>query len=133
MRLLSDDELSPEAEAVFDEIRKVRQTPYITNFWRALAHNPPQLRSVWDEMRPVLRAGELDPLVKEMIYLALSISNACPYCIAQHKSQARARGMTEGQYIELIALVNLANRTNRLATGMQVPVDEIFRQPADSA
>ena len=86
MRLLSDDELSPDAEAVFDEIRKVRQTPYITNFWRALAHNPSQLRSVWDEMRPVLRAGELDPLVKEMIYLALSISNACPYCIAQHKS-----------------------------------------------
>lgn len=126
MRLLADDELSPEAEAVIEEIRQSRN--YVSNFWRALAHNPSQLRSVWEELKAVMGPGELSPLMKELIYLAVSVSNACPYCIAQHNANARAKGMTEAQYIELIALVNFANRTNRLATGMQVPIDPRFTE-----
>lgn len=129
VRLLTDDEVSPEARAVFDEIRALRQTDYINNFWRALAHDPAQLRRTWDSLKAVMAPGALDPLTKELIYVAVSIANGCEYCIRSHGAAARAKGMSEAQFMELMAVVGMASQTNRIATGLQVPVDEVFREP----
>jgi AhpD family alkylhydroperoxidase len=126
VRLLPDDELSPEARIVFDEIRALRRTDYVNNIWRALAHDPALLRRTWDGVRDVMAPGALDPLTKELIYVAVSIANNCEYCIRSHTTAARAKGMTEAQYMELVAVVAAASQTNRLATALQVPVDEAF-------
>ncbi len=126
VRLLTDEEASAEALAVFNEIRALRGTDYVNNFWRALAHDPGLLRATWDRLKPVMSPGALDPLVKEMLYVAVSIANNCDYCIHSHTASARAKGMTPEMYGELLAVVGMASQTNALANGMKVPVDEVF-------
>ncbi|MBN8942528.1 MAG: carboxymuconolactone decarboxylase family protein [Rhizobiales bacterium] len=127
MALLDDDQLSPEAASVFADIRAVRGTDFVNNFWRALAHDPATLKRTWESIKQVMAPGALDPLTKEMIYVAVSIANSCEYCIRSHSAAARAKGMTDQQFMELLAVVGMASETNRLATGLQVPVDEAFR------
>ena len=129
VRLLSDEEVRaiPEAWAVFEDIRATRKSDFVNNFWRALANDPPQLRRVWEQLKQVMMAdGELSPLVRELIYIAVSTANGCGYCIHSHTAAARARGMTDGQHAELLAVIGMAAQTNALVTSMQVPVDEAF-------
>ena len=130
VRLLSDAELSPEATAVFDDIRATRKTDYVNDFWRALANDPVSLKRTWESIKQVMGPGSLDPLVKEMLYVAVSIAHGCEYCVASHTASARAKGMTREQHMELVAVVGMAAETNRLVTALQVPVDEVFRRPA---
>lgn len=129
VRILSDDELSAEARAVFDDIRATRKTDFVNDFWRALANDPVTLKRTWESLKQVMGPGALDPLVKEMLYVAVSIAHGCEYCIASHTTAARAKGMTPEQYMELVAVVGMAAETNRLVTALQVPVDEAFRKP----
>ena len=124
--LLGDAELGPEARAVFDDIRAVRGTDYVNNFWRALAHDPAELKRVWEEAKAVMAPGALDPLVKELVYIAVSTANACPYCVHSHTAAARVKGLTEAQHAELLRVIGLAARTNHLVTALQVPVDAAF-------
>ena len=126
VKLLSDDELSTEARAVFEDIRKVRTSDFINNFWRALAHDPKTLRRTWESLKEVMAPGALDPKVKEMLYVAVSIAHGCSYCIHSHTAAARAKGMTEAEYSELLAIVGMAAETNRLVTALGVPVDQAF-------
>jgi AhpD family alkylhydroperoxidase len=126
VRLLADHELSPEARAVFDDIRAVRKSDFVNNFWRALAHDPVTLKRTWDSIKQVMGNGALDALTKELIYVAVSTVNGCEYCIRSHTAAARAKGMTAAQHMELIAVIGMASETNRLATALQVPVDEAF-------
>ncbi len=125
--LLSDEEVSAEALAVFDDIRAVRGTDYVNNFWRALAHDPGLLKATWERLKEVMGPGELDPLVKEMIYIAVSTANGCEYCVHSHTAAARAKGMTTTQHGELLAVIGMAMQTNGLVTGLQVEVDDAFR------
>ncbi|SFQ18460.1 alkylhydroperoxidase AhpD family core domain-containing protein [Roseivivax halotolerans] len=127
VRLLSDEEASAEALAVFEDIRATRGTDFINNFWRALAHDPQLLAATWARLKTVMAPGALDPLTKEMIYLAVSTANSCTYCIHSHTAAARAKGMSEAQYAELLRVIGMAMQTNGLVTAMQVPVDEEFR------
>ena len=124
--LLSDDDLSPEARAVFDEIRAARQADYVNNFWRALAHDPALLRATWDRLKVVMAPGALDPLVKEMLYVAVSAANGCSYCVHSHTASARAKGMSDEMYGELLAVVGMAAQTNAVVTALQVEVDDAF-------
>jgi AhpD family alkylhydroperoxidase len=117
---------SPEVRAVYDDIMATRQTDWVNNFWKVLAHDPASLRRVWANIKEVMGPGAIDPLVKEMLYLAVSASNGCRYCIASHGAGARSKGMTEAQYSELLAIVGLANETNSVVTALDVPVDERF-------
>ena len=126
LRLLADAELSPEAAAVFADIRATRKTEFVNNFWRALAHDPVALRRTWESVKEVMAPGALDAKVKEMIYIAVSVANSCPYCIASHTAGARAKGMTDEEFLELVAVVGMASETNRLVTALQVPIDEVF-------
>ena len=112
---------------MYDDIRAVRQTDSINNFWKALAHDAALLRRTWESVKAVMGRGELDPLVKEMLYVAVSVTNQCGYCIASHTAAARKAGMTDAMFGELMAVVGMANETNRLASGYQVEVDERFR------
>jgi AhpD family alkylhydroperoxidase len=129
--LLSDDAADPAARAVFDEIRAVRQTDFVNNFWRALARDPALLRATWDRLQAVMAPGALDPLVKEMLYVAVSVANGCGYCIQSHTGAARARGMTPAMHGELLAVIAMASQTNALATALQVPVDAAFLTEAE--
>src|SRR5580704_13119972 len=124
--LVDEREASAEVRAVFDDIRKTRDTDYINNFWRALANDPATLKRIWQGLKQVMAPGALDPLTKEMIYLAISISNSCAYCSASHGAAAKGKGMTKEMFAELIAIVGMANQTNKLADGYRVPVDERF-------
>lgn len=124
--LLNDEEASVEALAVFNEIRQVRGTDYVNNFWRALAHDPVQLKSVWDRIQSVMGPGALDPLVKELIYVAVSTANGCGYCVHSHTASARAKGMTPAMHAELMAVIAMASQTNALATALGLPVDARF-------
>ena len=124
--LLRDEEAGAEALAVFADIRAKRQTDYVNNFWRALAHDPALLRATWDRIQAVLAPGALDPLVKELIYVAVSAANGCDYCVHSHTAAARAKGMTPAMHGELLAVIALAHQTNALATALQVPVDPAF-------
>ncbi len=126
IRLLADHELSPEAKAVFDDIRAVRQSDFVNNFWRALAHDPALLRRTWESVKQVMAKGALDPLTKELIYVAVSTVQGCEYCVRSHTAAARAKGMTAEMHMELAAVVGMAAETNRLATMLQVPVDDAF-------
>ncbi len=126
--LIEDAAASEEVAAVFDDIRETRKTDFVNNFWRALANDPALLGRTWSDLKAVMGPGTLDPLVKEMIYVAVSITNNCEYCIHSHTAAARAKGMTEAQLMELVAVVGMANETNRLATALQVPVDEAFKR-----
>ncbi|MEX2628554.1 MAG: carboxymuconolactone decarboxylase family protein [Tistlia sp.] len=115
-----------EVRAVYDEIMALRGTDWVNDFWKVLAHDPATLRRTWDSVRQVMAPGALDPLTKEMLYIAVSITNGCAYCINSHTAAARAKGLTDAQLGELIAVVGMANETNALATAWQVPVDERF-------
>ncbi len=124
---LTDDELDPRAAAVFADIRQTRRTDFVNNFWRVLANDPANLERTWAELKEVMAADtSLDPLVKELIYVAVSTVNNCTYCVRSHTAAARAKGATDEQLAELHAVVAAANKTNRLAIGLQVPVDEAF-------
>ncbi len=124
--LLGDEEAGAEALATFDDIREKRQTDYVNNFWRALAHDPALLRATWERIQATMAPGELDPLVKELIYVAVSVANGCSYCVHSHTAAARAKGMTPGMHAELLAVIAMASQTNALATALQVPVDDRF-------
>jgi AhpD family alkylhydroperoxidase len=125
--LIEYEAASREVRAVYDDIMTTRQTDYINNFWKALAHDPPTLRRTWESIKQIMAPGALDPLTKEMVYLAVSASNQCGYCIASHTAAARKAGMTDAQFAELMAVAGMANETNRLASGYQVEIDERFR------
>jgi AhpD family alkylhydroperoxidase len=118
---------SPEARAVFDDIMATRGTDWVNNFWKALAHDPATLRRTWESVKQIMAPGALDPLTKELIYVAVSATNQCPYCIASHTASARKAGMTPEMFAELMAVVGMANETNRLVSGYQVEIDERFR------
>jgi len=118
---------SPEVRAVYDDIMRTRNTDWINNFWKALAHDPASLRRTWQSVKEIMAPGALDPLTKEMIYLAVSASNQCGYCIASHTAAARKAGMTDSMLSELMAVVGMANESNRLASGYQVEIDEQFK------
>ena len=124
--LINENAASDEVRAVFDDIKHARNTDWINNFWRALANHPPTLERTWDSLKEVMAPGALDPLMKELIYLAVSISNGCQYCTASHGAAAKRLGMSKEMLGELIAVVGMANETNRLADGYRVPVDERF-------
>ncbi|HCQ56402.1 MAG: carboxymuconolactone decarboxylase family protein [Aurantimonas coralicida] len=125
--LVSDAEASPEVRAVFDDIRATRGSDFVNNFWRVLAADPATLKRTWEEVKAVMGApGALDPLTREMLYIAVSTTNGCSYCVHSHTAAARAKGMTDAQYGELLAVVGLAARTNQLAQALQVPVDDAF-------
>jgi AhpD family alkylhydroperoxidase len=125
--LIEYGDASAEVRAVYDDIMATRQTDYINNFWKALAHDPAALKRTWESIKQIMQPGALDPLTKEMMYLAVSATNQCGYCIASHTAAARKAGMTEAQFAELMAVVGMANETNRLASGYQVEIDERFR------
>ena len=127
MKLIEYAEASPEVRAVYDDIMAKRKTDYINNFWKSLAHDPATLKRTWESIRQVMSAGEMDPLVKELIYIAVSVTNGCEYCIASHSAAARMKGMSDGMFGELMAVVGMANETNRLVAGYRVPVDERFK------
>ena len=124
---------SPEVRAVYDDIMAVRQTDWINNFWKALAHDPATLRRTWESIKQIMAPGALDALTKELIYVAVSASNQCGYCIASHTAGARKAGMSDAMFAELMAVVGMANETNRLASGYQVEIDERFKTPAPAA
>jgi AhpD family alkylhydroperoxidase len=122
------DNANPGVRAVFDDIMRTRDTDWINNFWKAIAHDPATLRRTWESIKEIMAPGALDPLTKEMIYLAVSVSNQCGYCIASHTAAARKAGMTDAMFQELMAVVGMANETNRLVTGYQVEIDEQFKK-----
>jgi AhpD family alkylhydroperoxidase len=125
--LIEYADASPEVRAVYDDIMTTRQTDWINNFWKALAHDPATLKRTWESIKQIMSPGALDPLVKEMIYVAVSATNQCPYCIASHTASARKAGMTDAMFAEVMAVVGMANETNRLASGYRVEIDEKFR------
>jgi AhpD family alkylhydroperoxidase len=117
----------PEVRAVYDDIMATRQTDYINNFWKAISHDSATLKRTWESVKQIMAPGALDPLAKEMIYLAVSVSNQCGYCIASHTAAARKAGMTDAKFAELMAVVGMANETNRLVSGYQVEIDDRFK------
>jgi AhpD family alkylhydroperoxidase len=125
--LVNYEDANPEVRAVYDDIMRTRQTDWINNFWKALAHDPATLRRTWHSIKEIMAPGALDTLTKEMIYLAVSATNQCGYCIASHTAAARKAGMSDRMLAELMAVVGMANETNRLASGYQVEIDERFR------
>lgn len=127
MRLITDEQASSEVRAIFDDIRTTRKTDYINNFWRALANHPDTLKRTWESIKQVMAPGALDPLTKEMIYLAVSMTNQCAYCTASHTASARAKGLTDEMLGELVAVTGMANETNALAAGFRVEIDQHFR------
>ncbi|MCA0199832.1 MAG: carboxymuconolactone decarboxylase family protein [Proteobacteria bacterium] len=130
VKLMTDQEAEaiPAVKAVFDEIRAARKSDFINNFWRGLAHDPAQLARIWGQIKAIMGApGALDPLTRELIYIAVSTANGCSYCIHSHTAAARAKGMTGAQHAELVAIIGLAGQTNHLATALQIPVDPEFQ------
>lgn len=118
---------SPEVRAVYDDIKKTRNVPDVNNFWKYLAHDPAALKRTWEGIKEIMAPGALDPLTKEMIYLAVSVTNGCGYCIASHTAAARKAGMTDAMFAEVMAVTGMANETNRLANGYRVPIDPAFQ------
>jgi AhpD family alkylhydroperoxidase len=127
VKLLTDEDASPEARAVFDDIRKTRDTDYVGNAWRAMANDPVALKRNWEKAKAVMAPGALDALTKEFIYMTVSIMNDCEYCIHSHTFFARNKGMTPARYNELLQVIGLATEGNRMMTAMQVPVDERYQ------
>ncbi len=127
VKVLQDHELAPEAAAVFADIRATRKTDFVNNFWRTLAHDPALLKRTWESVKQVMAPGALDPLTKEMIYIAVSAAQSCEYCVRSHTAAARAKGMSDQQLMELVAIVGMAAETNRLAIALQTPVDAAFK------
>jgi len=125
--LIEYADASAEVRAVYDDIMTTRRTDWINNFWKALAHDPATLRRTWESIRQIMAPGALDPLTKELVYLAVSATNQCGYCIASHTASARKAGMTDAMLAELMAVVGMANETNRLSAGYQVEIDDRFK------
>jgi AhpD family alkylhydroperoxidase len=126
VKLIEYADAAPEVKAVYDDIMRTRNSDWVNNFWKALANHPPTLMRTWESVKQVMAPGALDPLVKEMLYVAISATNGCEYCIRSHTAGARAKGMTEEMLGELMAVVGMANETNALANGFRVPVDPQF-------
>jgi AhpD family alkylhydroperoxidase len=127
VKMVDQNGAPPAVQEVFDDIMTTRKSDWINNFWKVLASNPSTLKRIWSAVKEVMAPGHLDPLTKEMIYVAVSVTNNCEYCIHSHTASARAKGMTDEMFAELQAVVGLANETNRLANGYQIPVDEQFK------
>jgi AhpD family alkylhydroperoxidase len=123
----AEAEADPRVRAVFADIRATRSSDFVNNFWRGLANDPALLERTWSTLKAVMGPGTLDPLTKELIYIAVSIANGCPYCIHSHTAAARAKGLTAAQHGEFLAVVGMANQTNALVNGMQIPVDPAFK------
>ena len=128
-RRIEYEEAAPDVRAVFDDIRATRKTDYINNFWKVLANDPAALKRTWESTKQIMAPGALDPLVKELIYIAVSVTNNCNYCIASHTASAFGKGMTDAMFKELQAVIGMANQTNKLVTGYQVEVDQRFQPP----
>jgi uncharacterized peroxidase-related enzyme len=129
VRLWTDDEVDQDlaVKAVFDEIRRVRGSDFINNFWRALANDAATLKRTWESLKAIMGGeGALDPLTRELVYIAVSTANGCSYCIHSHTAAAKQKGMTEAQHMHLLAIIGMASETNNLATAMQIPVDREF-------
>jgi AhpD family alkylhydroperoxidase len=127
--LVEYKDASPEVRAVYDDIMATRKTDWINNFWKAIAHDPATLKRTWESIKQIMTPGALDPLTKELIYVAVSVTNGCGYCIASHTVSARNKGMTDAMFAELQAVVGMANETNRLSSGYQVEIDDAFKTP----
>ena len=127
--LIEYADANPEVRAVYDDIMATRKTDWINNFWKALAHDPAVLRRTWEDTKQLIAPGALDAVTKELIYLAVSVTNGCPYCVAAHTVSARKKGMTDAMFREMMAITGLANSNNRLANGYQIEVDEQFQTP----
>ena len=127
VNLIEYAQASDEVRAVFDDIKRTRNLPDVNNFWKVLANHPATLKRTWESLKEVMAPGALDPLVKEMLYVAVSVAQSCEYCIASHTAAARKRGMTDEMLGELMAVIGMASETNRLAIGKRVPVDEALR------
>jgi len=125
--LIEYADASPEVRAVYDDIMDTRKTDWINNFWKALANDPATLRRTWEDIKQIMAPGALDVLTKELLYLAASVTNQCGYCIALHTASAKKKGMTDHQFRELMAVVGMANETNRLSAGYQIEIDEQFK------
>ena len=125
--LIEYQDASPDVRKVYDDIMATRKTDRVNNFWKAIAHDPATLRRTWESVKQIMGPGSLDPLTKEMIYVAVSATNQCGYCIASHTASARKAGMSDAMFAELMAVVGMANETNRLASGYQVEIDEQFK------
>jgi AhpD family alkylhydroperoxidase len=129
--LIEYDHASPQVKAVYDDIMVTRKTDYINNFWKAIAHDPALLKRTWEDLKAVMAPGALDPLTKELLYIAVSVTNNCHYCIASHTASAFSKGMTPAMFKELQAVIGMANETNKLVTGYQVSTDARFQPPLD--
>ena len=127
--LIEYEHATPEVRAIYDDIMATRKTDWINNFWKAIAHDPVTLRRTWESIKQIMAPGALDPLTKEMIYVAVSVTNQCGYCIASHTVSAPKKGMTDAMFKELQAVIGMANETNKLVTGYQVEVDQRFQPP----
>jgi AhpD family alkylhydroperoxidase len=125
--LIEYKDASPQVRAIYDDIMATRKTDWINNFWKALAHDPVALQRTWEDIKQIMAPGALDPLTKEMIYVAVSVTNQCHYCIASHTAGARKKGMTDEMFMELMSVVGMANETNKVVTGYQVEIDEQFK------
>jgi AhpD family alkylhydroperoxidase len=125
--LIEYKDASDEVRAVYDDIMATRKTDWINNFWKALAHDPATLKRTWEDVKQIMAPGAMDALTKELVYVAISVSNQCGYCIASHTAAARKKGMTDAVFKELMAVVGMANETNRLAAGYQIEIDEQFK------
>jgi AhpD family alkylhydroperoxidase len=127
--LIEYKDANPEVRAVYDDIMATRKTDWINNFWKAIAHDPVTLKRTWEDIKQIMAPGALDPLTKELIYVAVSVTNSCHYCIASHTASARKKGMSDAMFKELQAVIGMANETNKLVTGYQVEIDEQFKTP----
>jgi AhpD family alkylhydroperoxidase len=127
--LIEYKDAAPEVRAVYDDIMATRKIDWINNFWKAIAHDPALLKRTWESLKQIMGPGALDPLTKELIYIAVSVTNNCNYCIASHTASAFSKGMTDAMFKELQAIIGMANETNKLVTGYQVEVDQRFQPP----
>jgi len=127
--LIEYNEASAEVRAIYDDIMATRNTDWINNFWKAIAHDPATLRRTWESLKAIMGPGALDPVMKELIYVAVSVTNNCHYCIASHTASAFKKGMTPEMFKELQAVIGMANETNKIVTGYQVEIDERFKPP----
>jgi AhpD family alkylhydroperoxidase len=125
--LIEYPDASPEVRAIYDDIMTTRKTDWINNFWKAIAHDPATLKRTWEDIKQIMGPGALDPLTKELLYVAISVSNQCNYCIASHTASARNKGMTDAMFKELMSVVGMANETNRLSAGYQIEIDQQFK------
>jgi AhpD family alkylhydroperoxidase len=127
--LIEYQDANPEVRAVYDDIMASRKTDHINNFWKAIAHDATHLKRTWESLKSIMGPGALDPLTKELLYIAVSVTNNCNYCIASHTASAFGKGMTPAMFMELQAVIGMANETNKLVAGYQVEIDERFQPP----